>query len=134
MGQAVAGKALTAGVFTLEAGRWLAAEFIGEEFGAELRSFSPIRIDHVKPLKTGSGLLELGFLHASYPQGVQDKVYRLQVLERNARFILARCLDHQPARYLLVHDIDRAWLQGHFPRLEVPEHADLQAWLARNTG
>ena len=70
-------------LFTSRPGRWYAAEFIGDEFGAdqELRSYSPIYIHEVIALKTGDGSIELASHHENYPEGVQQKRYRLTELE-----------------------------------------------------
>lgn len=35
--------------FTLQDSRWYAAEFIGEEFGQAIRSYSPIRVTAIRP-------------------------------------------------------------------------------------
>ena len=47
--------------FTLERGKWYACEFIGDEFGADKCSYSPIKVKEVIPGKTGKGVFELHF-------------------------------------------------------------------------
>lgn len=45
-----------------------------------------------------------------YPAGVQDKEYRLKVLERGQRFMLVRKLDSHPSRLLLIRELTWKWL------------------------
>lgn len=93
--------------FTLRVGRWYAAEFMGDEFagGTDLGSQSSIRIDAIEPMKQGDGRLNLTFYHANYPDGVRDKQYLLRVMERGRRFLLARSLQHDPTRMMLIYEI-----------------------------
>jgi len=115
--------------FTLEPRRWYASELIGEEFGSEIRSCSPIRVDQVTP--KGGRRFSLAFYHASYPAGVRAKVYDLQTLERNSRFMLVRSASHRPVRLMLIHTITSGWLRLNFG-VAIPETDDVQTWLARN--
>ena len=114
---------------SLEPGRWYATELLGEEFGDEIRSCSPIRVDEITP--RGRRKFSLAFYHAGYPEGVRDKVYELETVERNAMFILARSLSHSPVRLMLIYTVTRAWLREHFG-ISVSESEDPQAWLTRN--
>lgn len=115
-------------LFALVPGRWYAAELMGDEFGDALRSYSPIRVDSIKPLGTGSGELLLDFFHASYPEGVRSTSYRLQVVERRTRFLLARSLDQTPTRLLVVYESTWEWLKQHFG-LEAEESGDIQSFM-----
>jgi hypothetical protein len=114
---------------SLEPGHWYAVELLGEEFGDEIRSYSPIRVEEVAP--RGGHRFTLAFYHANYPDGVRSKVYELETLERNATFILARSASHSPSRLMLIHTIRRAWLKEHFG-ITVADSEDLQSWLTRN--
>jgi hypothetical protein len=49
-------------LFTLERNRWYAAEFLGDEFGATLRSYSPIYVREAKPLMTGQAFSNSRFI------------------------------------------------------------------------
>jgi hypothetical protein len=62
--------------------------------------------------------VELGFFHACYPEGVQDKVYRLRILHRSRHQLLALQLEGD-GRMLRLGAITRAWLarQLHVPML-----------------
>ena len=115
--------------FSLEPGRWYATELLGQEFGSEIRSYSPIRVEALTP--RGGRRFSLAFYHANYPEGVRDKAYELETLERNAAFILARSTAHTPARLMLIYGVTSAWLTEHFG-VVVPESEDPQEWLARN--
>jgi hypothetical protein len=117
--------------FTIIPGRWYAAELIGDEFYPALRSYSPIRVDAVRPMGTGKRVLKLRFYHANYPEGVRDKVYILQTIERGSRFLLAKSMDHEPHRLLLAYEITASWLREHFG-VEVPTDVDIENWLNRN--
>lgn len=115
--------------FTLQKHRWYAAEIIGEEFGAEIRSFSPIRVEDIAP--KGDRKFELHFYHANYPEGVRDKVYELQTLERNKNFILARSSSLHPVRWFLIYPVTLEWLNKHFGVADLTG-SDVQTWLERN--
>ena len=115
--------------FALQQTRWYAAEIIGDEFGADIKSYSPIRVDEIKP--KGARKFELQFYHANYPEGARQKVYELQTLERNENFILARSVSHVPSRWLLIYAITPNWLNRHFGAA-IDQRADVDAWLERN--
>ena len=110
---------------SLEPGRWYAAELIGEEFEEAIRSYSPIRVDQVVP--KCSRQFTLAFFHANYPEGVQNKEYNLQTIERNRRFILARSTDHTPPRFLLIYPLTAEWLAEKFG-IRIGADEDPQAW------
>lgn len=116
--------------FTLETNRWYACEFIGDEFGNDLCSYSPIKIFAIEPLKKGSRGLRLDFYHSNYPEGVRDKSYTLQTIERGERFHLAKSVAHNPVRILLIYDINREWIMRHFPGL-TPDRKDFNGWMDR---
>ena len=120
--------------FTLRSGWWYAAELIGDEFGpdSEFRSHSPIRVDAVRPSGGGQRHFTLSFYHANYPEGVRDKTYSLQMLERGERFLLARSLNHTPVRILLIYDISWPWLRSHFGIQKDGGSDDLFHWLSNH--
>lgn len=70
---------------------------------------SPIRIDRVRPLGTGRSELELTFFHACYPEGVQEKIYRLRILHRVGQHLIAVRVDADDCT-LRFSVITRAWL------------------------
>lgn len=115
--------------FTIEAGRWYACEFLGGEC-ENFRYYSPIKVEKLVALGGCARTFNLHFYHADYPEGVRDKVYKLQNIERVNQFLLARCLDHQPALILLIFDISVEWLTAHYPWLQ-PD-GPLETWLDRN--
>lgn len=116
--------------FKLEPDRWYACEIIGDEFDGDKCSYSPVKVLNIKPLVRGNRTLVLEFYHANYPEGVRDKAYTLQTIERGDTFFLARSLDHDPVRILQFYDIDAEWLIRHFPGLR-PDRQDAQGWLNR---
>lgn len=119
--------------FTLHPGRWYAAEFIGDEFSADrdFRSHSPIRVDSLVPRRTGRHRFKLSFYHANYPEGVQNKVYSLQTLERGEQYILARSISYEPARLLMIYEISWPWLRSHFNTQQPSDSEDIALWLSR---
>lgn len=119
-------------MFTLRIGQWYACELIGDEFdwGTDLRSYSPIRIDGLKPLEKGERSFELEFFHWNSLEGVQQKIYRLQILENGKRYILSRSLGHESTRVLLIYDIDREWIHRHFPAVREDSEV-FWKWLGR---
>jgi len=114
--------------FTLEPNRWYAMQFHGKEFSpGDSLAYSPIHVFDVKPLKMGNDLIELEFHHENYPQGVQDKGYRLQVLARDATFLFARRVEKAPVRYLMLFELTWPWLRTHFG-IEPRGEQDVQRW------
>lgn len=101
--------------FTLERGKWYACEMIGDEFEKDKCSYSPIKVYGVTPLETGKGLFVLCFRHLNYPEGVQDKEYKLQTIERGSSLLLAKAIGYSSPRFLQIYKIDVEWLNRHFP-------------------
>jgi len=104
-------------------------ELLGEEFGDEIRAYSPIRVEEVTP--KGGRRFSLAFYHANYPEGVRSKVCELETLEQSRVFVLACSVSHTPTRLVLIYSVTRRWLAEHFGAT-VPESEDPQAWLASN--
>jgi hypothetical protein len=76
--------------------------------------------------------LSLTFYHANYPEGVRDKTYILTTIQRAQHFILARCLDVEPDRLLLIYAITGTWVKEHFnSAFDAPEDG-IARWLDRN--
>lgn len=117
--------------FALEPRRWYACELIGNEFADDMCSYSAIKVHKLEALGDGSRTFVLSFYHANYPEGVRDKVYRVQTVERGQTYLLVRSLEHEPCRFLQIYDIDTAWLERHFPETE-PVRGDVQTWLETN--
>ena len=117
--------------FTLSVGHWYALEMLGADFGPQLRTYSPIRVEGIQPGQDGTRRFHLDFYHANYPQGVQDKRYHLQTIERTNDFILARSCDHQTTRYLLFHELSAKWMSDHF-NVALRRDADVEQWLKNN--
>ncbi len=118
--------------FILQDRCWYAAEFIGEEFGTDIRSYSPIHIHSIQTENLGRRRFTLSFYHANYPEGVRDKIYTLQDVERTRTYLLARSTEHTPTRLLLVYPISWDWLAKHFGTRPQTELLDVQAWLSGN--
>lgn len=118
--------------FALCVNRWYAVEFIGDEFDDGLRSFSPILVHAVSAAGGGKRLMELAFYHANYPEGVRDKCYSLQTIERAVHFLLARSTEHTPTRLMLIYEITWDWLRKHFGASQPEDNSDVQRWLTNN--
>ena len=114
--------------YRLKKGEWYAAEFLEDGLIRFGHRYSPIRVETITPLKTGNRIFELQFLHANYPEGVQDKRYRLQTLHAGEEYILTRSVDHDPTRFVLIYDIDAAWLSERF-NIEISSRDDPANWL-----
>ena len=117
--------------FTLQPDQWYACEFIGDEFVEDKCSYSPIKTRDVQPDKSGGRTFILRFYHANYPEGVRDKSYYLQTIERGRSLLLAKSLDHDPPRFLQIYEITPEWVSRHFRRTNRNIH-DIQAWLNEN--
>ena len=120
--------------FTLRPGQWYAAEFVGDEFspGNDLRSYSPILVNGIEPSRDGQRSFQLSFYHANYPEGVRDKRYSLQTIERGKRFMLARSSEHTPTRLLLIYDISWPWLRHHIGVEQADDSSDIGRWLSNH--
>jgi hypothetical protein len=118
--------------FTLHAGQWYSAEIIGDEFGEELRSYSPLRIDAIEPSGKGQRQFTVSFYHANYPEGVRNKTYSLQTIERAAGYLLARSMTHNPTRLFLISDVSWDWIQTHFRSTRPVNCQDIQRWLSKH--
>lgn len=116
--------------YQLNEASWYAAEFLEDGLICSGHRYSPIHIDQINPLKTGKRIFELKFFHANYPEGVRDKTYRLQTLHAGEEYILARSVEHDPARFLLIYDIDPDWLRQHF-EIDLAEGESAADWLNR---
>ena len=79
--------------FTLEPLNWYAMELLSPDFGSEVRRCSPIRVDALAIATSGSRRFDLSFFHAAYPEGVQNKVYTIQTIQRSDHFLLGRVVD-----------------------------------------
>ena len=119
--------------FRLDRGTWYAAEILGEGLIRSGHRYSPIRADQITPLKTGNRIFELQFLHANYPEGVQDKTYRLQTLHAGEEYLLTKSLGPGPTRFLLIYDIDAEWINQHF-KFELTQGESAAAWLNKRFG
>ena len=53
---------------------------------------SPVLAHAVIPLKTGCGQLDFAFCNLGYAEGVKDMRYRLRILKREARYLLAELI------------------------------------------
>lgn len=118
--------------FQIKERYWYACEFIGDGFPEDCCSYSPIRVDGIKPLKSGSRRFRLDFIHANYPVGVQVKRYTLQTIERGETFILAKRVECSSVLLLQIYEIDGAWMSRHFPSFYSEPSDDIQQWLDRN--
>lgn len=98
--------------FTLEPGKWYAMELISPEFGSDVRRYSPIRVDKVALVGNGARRFDLSFFHAAYPEGVQDKVYSIQTIQRSDHFLIGQVVDTQRLVFFLA--LSDTWLNQHF--------------------
>ena len=106
-------------------------------FPSAERHFSPIWVQEIVPLKTGTGRLRLYFFHGNYSEGVQDKGYDLQVVQRFDRHLVAlRRSDGIATATVILEPMTRAWLAPHFPHLlpRAGSDANLSVELDRATG
>lgn len=116
--------------FLVKPRQWYVCEFFGDDVPYAYRH-SPIKVFDIKLLKSGKKVFELSFYHANYPEGVRDKKYRLQTIERASNYILAMTLDHSPVRYLYITGIDWEWLKDNF-RCDSQEEGTIENWLEEN--
>lgn len=87
-------------------------ELISPEFGPDIRRYSPIRVDKVALAGNGSRRFDLSFFHAAYPEGVQDKVYSIQTIQRSDHFLIGQVVGTQRLVFFLA--LSDTWLNQHF--------------------
>ena len=121
--------------FTMHPRTWYAVEFVGDEYYnlSGYRS-SPILVESLTPAANGSRQFELSFYHANYPEGVRDKIYNLQTIERGEHFILCRSIDHNPTRIMHIFEIDWDWLLSRFTIDRPDREQTVGTWLSSNWG
>jgi hypothetical protein len=98
--------------FSLERGKWYAMELFDPQFGAEIRRCSPVRVDRLELKGSGSRRFDLSFFHAAYPEGVQNKVYTIQTIQRSGHFLFGQSVGTD--RLVLFFDLSDEWLGQHF--------------------
>lgn len=103
------------GVLELHPGHWVALE----EYRAAMDGhaiYSPIRIDVVRPLKTGKSLLHLEMLRAGLAGPARHQSYDLRVLFRGRALLAGQQLvKYGHGDLLLIKRIDREWMHLHLP-------------------
>ncbi len=114
--------------FVLNSSRWYACEIMEGAHGADLHSYSPIRVTRIEPPGAKAGRFELSSYYLNYPEGVRDKIYTLRTIDHGGHLLLAESEDHEPSRRLLIHDISWSWMREHF-EVEPDRTLDVQAWL-----
>ena len=126
----------------LERNRWYSWQMLPGYTNAPY--YSPIRVEHVRPLQTGSSVLELSFFNAAYASEVRNFKTTLRVLKREQTYLAAEVMEslHSPTdRLAIISKITFSWLELHFPHLvrqfpasdtndETSSHAYVEALVA----
>jgi hypothetical protein len=87
--------------------------------------YSPIHVQHFKALRSGKGLVEIGFFNAGYASGVQGFLIEARVLHRGESYmILDLNTDFPGGRAAIISEITHAWLQKFTPQFL---HSDFEA-------
>lgn len=97
--------------FTLEKGKWYGMTMYPGYFHTPWHS--PIRIREIRPLKSGTGLLDIDFFNAAYAEGVQNFTYSLRILKRGEQYMLAAIQETDRAISLV--NCDTNWMGEYFP-------------------
>ncbi len=98
----------------IRAGLWYTWEMLPGYAGGFDPYYSPIFVSCVEPLKTGKGLLRLGFYNAAYASGVRDFSVPLRVLKRTPTYMIAEIVD-QTDRCAVISIMSFDWLARQFP-------------------
>lgn len=129
------------GSFQLQENRWYAWEML-PGYSANLPYFSPIFIKAVKPLRSGKGILHLGFFNALYAEGVQDFSLDLKIIKRADDYLLGEIIYRHEAdsgdRTGIISPISFEWLsfvlpeymKNHPPR-NTPDMEEVDSYLSR---
>lgn len=82
--------------------------------------FSPIRVLHAEPLKTGHRILRLDFWNALYAEGTQQLQIDLKIRSHHATYLVAdlRYSNNHPAdRSVVISAMSSGWLERFCPFL-----------------
>lgn len=105
--------------FVLSPGTWRSWQMLPGYFGERMTPYcSPIHIQRVQPLKSGKGLLRIGFFNALYAEGVQNFEIDLKIIKRASNYLLADIPD-DPERSAVIGHIEFSWLESFCPQLLV---------------
>jgi hypothetical protein len=105
--------------FVLQPRTWYAMEYV---FPSAQRHYSPIWAREITLLKTGSGMLRLQFFHANYPEGVQDKVYDLQIAHRfDTHLVALHREDGISLATVILEPITKLWFTQHLPNTRLAD-------------
>lgn len=103
--------------FSLRPGMWRSWQMFPGYSGVRMTPYcSPIQISSVEPLKSGKGLLRLGFFNAFYESGVQDFTLDLKILKRATNYLVAD-LPYDKERSAVIGHIEFSWLEQFCPEL-----------------
>ena len=105
--------------FSLLPGRYYAMELFSPEFGEQVRHASPIRVYELTAAGGGDRRFELSFHHEAYPQGVRDKLYTVETIERIEHYLFGRVVGTD--RLVLFTNLNMEWLHRHFDDRAVKE-------------
>lgn len=111
---------LTAEKFSIKIRFWYAMEYLGANASDSTHHFSPIYIQSIHQQNTGASRLDIEFFHANYPQGVQNKLYKVKVLDRTESFIVAKRVD-VVEDVLIIHELSWDWMKQHFVDFRLPD-------------
>jgi hypothetical protein len=102
--------------------------------------FSPIRVFHIEPLKTGHGILRLGFWNALYAEGVQDFQIDLKIRVHHPSYLVADLCyhsNHFADRSAIISAMSTSWLDRFCPflvqgrRADTGDESDIELYLDR---
>ena len=83
---------------------------------------SPVLAHSVAPLRSGAGLLDFTFYNLAYAQGVQDMCYRLKVMKREEKYLLAEQISEQGKatdRAVCIEPLTVSWMTRSFPETTI---------------
>lgn len=120
---------MTTRTLHLASGHWYGWQMLpGYTYQSYDPYFSPIRIFHAEPLKTGQRVLRLRFWNALYAEGVQDFQTDLRVRIHHADYLVADFPSkHLADRSVVVSAMSGRWLQRFCPSLVQGSEAETAA-------
>ena len=111
-----------------EKGVWYAAEFLGDgliRLVTDIPRSASRRSHH---LKTGNGYLSCSSFTRIIPKVYRTRDIDSRLFTPSEEYILTRSVDHDPTRFVLIYDIDAAWLSERF-NIEISSRDDPANWL-----
>lgn len=99
-------------LFKLRAGVWAGwQELPGGCHGDPVWDCSPIFIETVRPMKTGRGLLQVGFVQTLYPRAPKRRAVEVSVVTRDESYLVGAFREGGSSRTTIMTELAPRWIE-----------------------